>query len=670
MSAHRPALRPLLLALALCAQAHAQLPPLIDRDALFGEVQIADAKVSPDGRYLAFLKPYKGVRNLWVKKTTEAFAAARPVSAEDHRPIPAYLWSRDGKYLLYVQDQGGDENFNVYAVDPAASPAGGAAVPAARNITAVKGARVEIYALPKHNPDIMFIGLNDRDKAWHDLYRLRLSSGERTLLEKNTERIASWVFDHKGQLRLAVRTTGSGDTEILRVDHGRFTRIYSCTITEECGPAGFDATNRHVYVRTNKDVNLVGLVLLDPATGAVSRIESDPDGRDDLGPTLFSERSDRLIATVYEDDKPRVYWKDKVFEDDYRWLKGKLGTMELRFASGSRDENLWVIQAYGDVEPGETYLYDRRTHSLELQFRDREEIPRAALAPTHSIRYMSPDGTEIQAYLTLPRGVTAKDLPLMLFPHGGPWARDIWGFQRFPQFFANRGYAVLQPNFRGSTGFGKTFLNAGNGQWGRAMQDDLTAGVKYLITAGTVDARRVGIAGGSYGGYATLAGVAFTPDLYAAAVSIVGPSNLITLLASVPPYWEAFRRIMYLRMGDPDTAEGRKLLAEESPLNSADRIRTPLMVVQGANDPRVNKRESDQIVIAAREHGVPVEYLVAPDEGHGFARPINNLAMVAQMEKFLSAHLGGRYQESVPQEVGARLREITVDPRTVVLAEK
>src|SRR5258708_33585261 len=287
-----------------------------------------------------------------------------------------------------------------------------------------------------------------------------------------------------------------------------------------------------------------------------------------------------------------------------------------------------------------------------------------------TIRYKSSDGLEISAYLTLPKGVPAKGLPLIVLPHGGPWARDSWGFNGLGQFLANRGYAVLQPNFRSSTGYGKKFLNAGNKQWGDRMQDDLTWGVKQLVAEGIADPKRVGIMGGSYGGYATLAGVAFTPDLYAAAVSIVGPSNLITLLAAVPPYWEAFRKTLYLRMGDPDTAEGRKLLSAESPLNSADRIRTPLMVVQGADGPRVNKRESDQIVVAAREHGVAVEYLVAPDEGHGFARPINNLAMVAEMEKFLAAHLGGRYQEGVPEEVSARLREITVDPRTVVLAEK
>jgi dipeptidyl aminopeptidase/acylaminoacyl peptidase len=657
-----------LLALAFAVPGHAALPPLIDRDALFGEVQIAGAQISPDGRYLSFLKPYQGVRNIWVKKTTEPFAAARPLSAESHRPVSAYFWSRDSKYVLYAQDLNGDENFNIYAIDPDTAPPAGAQVPTARNLTDMKGVRAQIYDLPKNDPDVMFVGLNDRDKSWHDLYRLRISSGERTLLRQNTEHIAGWGFDHKGELRLAVRTTPAGDTEILRVDRDAFTRIYSCDVTEACELEAFDPDNRQVYLLSNKGVNLIGLYLLDPQTQAVTLIESDPERRVDLGRALFSDASDRLIATVYQDDHERVYFKDPRYADDYKWLKSRFNGGEVHYGSSTRDDNLFVVTAVSDVEPGQTYLFSRSPRMLELQYRLREEIPRDALAPMQSIRYKSTDGTEIQAYLTLPKGVPPSKLPLVVWPHGGPWARDVWGFSAFPQFFANRGYAVLQPNFRASTGFGKAFLNAGNGQWGRKMQDDLSAGVKVLIQEGTVDAKRVGIAGGSYGGYATLAGVAFTPDLYQAAVSIVGPSNLITLLASIPPYWEAGRKIMYRRMGDPGTAEGRKLLAAESPLNSAARIRTPLMVVQGANDPRVNKRESDQIVIAARDHGVPVEYLVAPDEGHGFARPINNLAMMAQMEKFLAAHLGGRFQEGVPAEVAARLKEITVDPKSVVLA--
>jgi dipeptidyl aminopeptidase/acylaminoacyl peptidase len=651
----------------LCSVANAALPPIIDRDALFGEVQIANAQISPDGRFISFLKPYKGVRNIWVKRTAEPFAAARPVSAESHRPVQQYFWSRDGRYLLYVQDHDGDENFNVYAVDPAASPDAKSGVPAARNVTAAKGARAEIYERPKNEPDIIYIGLNDRDPSWHDLYRLRLSSGERTLLRQNTEHIAEWVFDHAGKLRLATRTTDKGDTEILRVDASGFTPLYSCDVTEQCGPEGFDADNARVYVATNKGVDLVGYTLLDPASGAVTAIESDPQKRVDLGGLLFSDLTDKLVGTVYEDDRQRFYWIDPQWQADYRFLTAQLPGRELRASSSTRDENLFIVTAFADTEPGETYLFDRKAHTLALQFRVREEVPREALTNTTSIRYKSLDGLEIPAYLTLPKGVGERNLPLMVVPHGGPWARDNWGYNGLVQFLANRGYAVLQPNFRSSTGYGKAFLNAGNGEWGRKMQDDLTAGVQYLVARGTADPKRVGILGGSYGGYATLAGVAFTPDLYQAAVSIVGPSNLITLLGAIPPYWEAYRRIMYARMADPGTPEGKKLLEAESPLNSAARIRTPLLVAQGANDPRVHKRESDQIVVAARDHGVPVVYLVAPDEGHGFARPINNLALFTAVERFLADHLGGRYQESVPPEVAARLKEITVAPKSVTL---
>lgn len=410
------------------------------------------------------------------------------------------------------------------------------------------------------------------------------------------------------------------------------------------------------------------LALLDPASGNAATVESDPEKRVDLDDALFSDADDRLLATIYEDDRQRIYWKDKAYESDYDWLRKKIPGRDIRFTSHTRDENIWLVNAFGDVEPGEVYLFDRKQKTLALQYRVREDIPRDSLAQQNPIRYQSSDGLEIPGYLTVPKGVPPKELPLVVFPHGGPWGRDQWGYDTFAQFFANRGYAVLQPNFRGSTGYGKNFLNAGNGEWGRKMQDDLTWGVKYLIAQGTVNAKRVGIAGGSYGGYATLAGVAFTPNLYSAAVAIVPPSDLIFLLKSIPPYWEAGRKQMYTRMADPNTPEGRKLLEEESPVNAAANIRTPLMVVQGANDPRVHKRNSDEIVIAARDHGVPVAYLVAPDEGHGFARPINNLAMVAAMERFMAKYLDGRFQESMPPQVTNRLKEITVDPKTVVLA--
>jgi len=322
------------------------------------------------------------------------------------------------------------------------------------------------------------------------------------------------------------------------------------------------------------------------------------------------------------------------------------------------------------VEPGETWLFDRNSKKLTFQFRIREKIDRASLSPMKPISYKSSDGLEIPAYLVVPKGLPEKSLPTLVIPHGGPWARDSWRYNALAQFFANRGYAVLMPNFRGSTGYGKKFLNAGNGEWGRKMQDDITWGVKHLTQTGVSDPKRIGILGGSYGGYATLAGVAFSPDVYRAAVDIVGPSNLITLLEAIPPYWEAGRKIMYSRMADPGTPEGKAWLKERSPLSAAAQIRTPLMVVQGANDPRVNKGEAEQIVIALRDRGFPVEYLLAPDEGHGFARPVNNMAMYMAAEKFLAKHLDGRYQEGGKPEVVARLKEITVDPKTVILSKK
>jgi dienelactone hydrolase len=338
--------------------------------------------------------------------------------------------------------------------------------------------------------------------------------------------------------------------------------------------------------------------------------------------------------------------------------------------SRTRDERYWLFTAHSDTEPGQTLLFDRKTRVITPQYKIREKLPRQDLAEMKPVTYKSSDGLEIPAYLTLPKGVVAKNLPTLIVPHGGPWGRDEWGYNTLAQFYANRGYAVLEPNFRGSTGYGRKFLDAGNLEWGRKMQDDLTWGVKYLVAEGIADPKRVGIMGGSYGGYATLAGVAFTPDLYAAAVDVVGPSNLITLMESIPPYWEAARKTFAVRMGDVSTAEGKALLAERSPLNSVDKIKTPLLVAQGANDPRVNRREAEQIVIALRDRGFPVEYILAPDEGHGFARPVNNLALFMEAEKFLAAHLGGRYQEGGSAESVARLKEITVDPKTVVLAKK
>jgi dipeptidyl aminopeptidase/acylaminoacyl peptidase len=647
-------------------------PPLIDRDLFFGNPEIAAGQLSPDGKYLAFLKPWKDTRNIYVKGVDEPFSAAHLVTAESKRPIPFYFWTRDSKYILYIKDNDGDENFNVYAVDPAAKPAAGAEAPAARDLTGLKGVRVQIIDLPKSDPDALYIGLNDRDKAWHDLYKLKISTGEKTLVRKNTERITGWSFDVHGNLRLATRSAENGDNEIFRVDADKLTKIYSCTVFEQCDVLRFQKDGKHAWMATNKgaELNLASLALLDPETGKTEIVESDPLKRVDFFAAVFSDLTDDIVITQYLDDHVRRYFRDKGTEADFKWLRAKFPGKEVGRASWSFDEQLWLVAVNSDTEPGEDYLLDRKTHKLTFQFKIREKLPREALAPMQVVSYKSSDGLEIPAYLTLPKGVPAKNLPAIVLPHGGPWGRDLWGYNGFVQFFANRGYAVLQMNFRGSTGYGKKFIDAGNQEWGRKMQDDVTWGAKYLIAQGIADPKRIGIFGGSYGGYATLAGVAFTPDLYAAAVDLFGPANLITLLNSIPPYWEAGRQMFYQRMGNPTTPEGKALLIERSPLTSAAKIKTPLMIAQGANDPRVNHAESEQIVVALRDRGFPVEYLLIPDEGHGFARPVNNMAAMMAAEAFFAKYLGGRHQEGGTPEVVARLKDVTVDPKTVVLARK
>jgi dipeptidyl aminopeptidase/acylaminoacyl peptidase len=645
------------------------LPPLIDRELIFGNPEIAGAQISPNGQYIAFLKPWKDTRNVYVKAVGEPFSAARLMTTESKRPVAGYFWTRDSKYILYVKDNDGDENFNVFAVDPSAAPAAGTDAPPSRDLTGLKGVRVIPYELPKSDPDVVYIGLNDRDKAWHDLYKLKISTGEKTLLRKNTDRVTDWSFDLKGQLRLATRNAENGDTEILRVDADKLTPIYSCTVFETCNTMHFSTAGNRVYMQTNKGSDLISLELLDPATGKTEMVESDPLGKVDLGGALFSEATDELVETWYVDARAKTYFKNKQYGADYRWLEEHYKGKEISVVSRTNDERYWLFAAASDTEPGETVLFDRKTRTLTPQYTIREKLPRADLAEMKPITYKSSDGLEIPAYLTLPKGMPAKNLPTLIVPHGGPWARDDWGYNTLAQFFANRGYAVLMPNFRGSTGYGRKFLDAGNLQWGLTMQDDITWGVKYLVAEGIADPKRVGILGGSYGGYATLAGVAFTPDVYAAAVDICGPSNLITLMESIPPYWEAARKTFAVRMGDVSTPAGTAILKAASPLNSTDRIKTPLLVAQGANDPRVNRREAEQIVIALRDRGFPVEYVLAPDEGHGFARPVNNLALFMESEKFLAKYLGGRAQEGGSAESVARLKEITVDPKTVVLAK-
>jgi dipeptidyl aminopeptidase/acylaminoacyl peptidase len=525
--------------------------------------------------------------------------------------------------------------------------------------------------VPDSDPDAIYVGINDRDKAWHDLYKVKISTGERTLINENKHRMQQMVFDHTDKLRLAVRSAQNGDTELLRIEpDGKTAKIYDCNSLQNCSPSTFHKHNKRVYIRTNKgSLDLIELALLDVATGKVEKVEGDPMAKVDLAGVNFSGATKEMIATIYYEDKARIYWKDKKFENFHKVIKERLGDREINFQSATKDESKFVVVTSSDVDPGTVWLFDAKSKGLTTLYQVREKLDRKLLSPMVPVRYKSSDGLEIPGYLTIPKGSNGKNLPLIVNPHGGPWGRDMWGYSTYAQFLANRGYAVLQPNFRASTGYGKKFLNAGNNEWGQKMQDDITWGVKHLVEQGIVDPKRVGIMGGSYGGYAALAGVTFTPDVYAASVAIVPPSNLQTLLDSIPPYWEAIRETFYKRMGDPRTPEGLAQMRRQSPHAHADKITTPLMVVQGANDPRVKQRESDQIVVALRDRKYPVEYILAPDEGHGFARPVNNMAMIAASEKFLAKYLGGRYQESMTPDVAKRLAEITVDPANVKIID-
>ncbi len=643
----------------------ADATPLIDRSLFFGDPDISGAQLSPDGEFIAFLKPWKQMRNLWIKRTDEPFDAARRLTAETRRSVDFFRWTRDGKYILVYKDEGGDENFNLHAVDPRAAGAEGAAP--SRNLTGGGKIATIIYALPRNEPDVIYAGLNDRDPAWHDLYRIRISTGERELIRQNNDRIAWWHFDNDGKPRLAVRARPDGTKEMLRVDADGLRVIFVTDPFEGVNFQRFHPDGRRAWLVTDKGEGrkLTELILLDLDTGSEELVERDPENRTDLWGAVFSEASDSLIATVYNREKIAFHWQTPDWRATGDLLAAELPGMTLSLESGTRDDNRWLVRAYADNDPGGTWLLDRAAGKLTPIFRLRESLPRAGLSAQQPLSYKSSDGLDIPAYLTLPVGLGDKNLPLIVLPHGGPWGRDNWGFNSAVQFLANRGYAVLQPNFRGSSGHGKEFINAGNLQWGDKMQDDLTWGVREMISRGIADPKRTGILGISYGGYATLAGVAFTPDLYAAAVAIVAPSNLLTLMASFPPYWESMRTVFYRRMGDPRTEEGRQQLRRQSPLFSADRIKTPLMVVQGANDPRVTIAESDQIVEALHRHRFPVEYLVAPDEGHGFSGELNKLAMFTAIESFLAKHLGGRCQQDVPPDVATRLSVLRVDPASV-----
>jgi dipeptidyl aminopeptidase/acylaminoacyl peptidase len=648
--------------------AKAKEPPLIDRDLFFGNAEISDGQLSPDGRYISFMKAYNGIENVWVKRFDEPFENARPVTATT-RPLYAYLWTRDGKYIVFAKDNDGDENVNIFAVDPSAL-AGKDGVPEARNLTPMKNVTAQIYVVSRNNPDHMYVALNDRDPAWHDLYRLSISSGKLEKLYENKDRATGYTFDWDDRLRMISKNDLNGNTTMYRVDQGgALSPLYDFNVNEQAAVYGWNEDNSRCYLVTNKgELDRSTCYLMDPATGKLSFFEEDPKKRVDFGGIRFDDNSRKPVATQYTADKTEYLWKDRQWEELYGFLRKRFPGREVVFQSMTNDNSKMLIEVTGDKYASETWFLDAKTRKLIQQYTPRPKLKAVEdhLAKMEPVSYLSSDGLSIPGYLTLPVGKTARKLPLVVLVHGGPKGpRDNWGYNAEVQFLANRGYAVLQPNFRASGGYGKKFLNAGDGQWGKLMQDDITWGVRHLVDKGIADRNRVAIMGGSYGGYATLAGLAFTPDLYACGVDIVGPSNLFTLLESVPPYWESFRAYLYGMVGDPNTEAGKAQIRAASPLFSVDRINKPLLIIQGANDPRVKQAESDQIVSALRDKNKKVQYLLAKDEGHGFYKPLNLKAMYAETEKFLSEVIGGRYQDYMEDDVRKTLESLRVDIKSV-----
>ena len=640
------------------------LPPLIPLERLFDNPEIAGAQISPDGEWLSYLKPYQEKLNIHIRPV--AGGEERRMTADTVRPISGYFWSADGDQLLYVQDRGGDENFHVYAV-----PVGGTGVPEARDLTPYPGVRAMIYAVPDELPDRILVGLNRRNPSAFDAFWLNLETGELTLAVENPGRFSSYELDPQNRVRVAVGQGPAGETVI----HARETvdaswrEVASYPAGEQVSVLRFHPAGEQLYLGSNHgEANLTRLVLLDLDTGEETVVESDPLNQVDLGGAAFSDVTDSLIATVYVGDTVRIYPKTQAFARDLARLRDvHRGTPGV--TSMTRDEDTWVVTFDSPTDPGATYLFDRETGEATFLFRPRPWLEPEHLADMRPVSFRSRDGLLIHGYLTTPRRVPATNLPLVLLVHGGPWARDVWGFQPEVQLLANRGYAVLQVNYRGSTGYGEEFFNAAVNQFARGMHDDLIDGVRWAIAEGIADSTNVAIYGGSYGGYATLVGLTMTPEVFACGVDYVGPSSLITLIESFPAYWRPFLEGTWYRfVGDPSDPADVEQLRARSPLFFVDRIEDPLLIVQGANDPRVTKREADQLAIALRERGVPVRYLLAENEGHGFANADNRMALYRSMELFLADCLGGRTQPDIAPEIEQRIREMTVNVDTLRLS--
>jgi dipeptidyl aminopeptidase/acylaminoacyl peptidase len=618
--------------------ARGELPPLIPRKVLFGNPVKASPTISPDGKRLAWLAPDKNnVLQVWVQ--TRGQDDARQVTQDKKRGIQIYAWTYAPDTLIYAQDNEGDENYHVYAVDVGKGTT--------RDLTPYKGVQARPLGSNRNHPNELLVALNRRNPRLHDVYRIFLDTGEVKLDTENPGNVIGWTADNDLQVRIASNLTPQGGLELRYRDDpkGKWKKLLTWAQEDNNGgPVGFTKDNKSVYLRSSEGRDTLSLVQRDLASGKETLIASDPKA--DVAGVMIHPDTKKVEAVSF--NRERVKWK--ALDDDvkaYLQVLEKSAPGEPSLASSDRAYKTWVVAYSADVTPTAYYLYDRTTKKLTKLFTARPALEKYKLAPMKPVIIKARDGLELVSYLTLPVGVESKNLPTVLYVHGGPWARDSWGYDSAAQWLANRGYAVLQVNYRGSTGFGKKFVEAGNREWARKMHDDLIDAVRWAVKEGYSDPKKVAIMGGSYGGYAALVGAAFTPDEFCCAVSIVGPSNLVTLLKSIPPYWEPMKKIFAVRVGEPDD---EKFLKERSPLFRADKIKIPMLIVQGANDPRVKKAESEQIVAAVRKAGKPVTYLLFKDEGHGFVRPENRMKYSAAAEAFLVKYLGGRAEPPSKEE--------------------
>jgi dipeptidyl aminopeptidase/acylaminoacyl peptidase len=609
----------------------AKLPDLIPREVLFGNPERTSPQLSPDAKMLAYLAPdKKNVLQVFVR--TVGKNDDRQVTQDKKRGIRTYFWAYDGERLLYLQDTDGDENFHVYSVILKSG--------VVRDLTPFQGVRAAgTHVAPEH-PDEMLVALNVNDRRKFDMYRVNLKSGAVELDTENPGTVMDWVPDADFKIRAAVATTpqdGGQDLLVREAVDKPWKKQRHWSFEEEGHPIGFSKDGKTLYLEGNHDANALRLLALDLATGKEEVLAED--GSYDLGGVLVHPTRHTIQAVSFNRDK--VEWKvlDKDIAEDFKEL-AKVRSGQYSVASRDLADKTWLIAYSTDDGPATYFVYDRENRKAQRLFSSQPKLEGLSLSPMKPIKFQSRDGLTIHGYLTTPVGVEARNLPTVLLVHGGPWGRDSWGFNPMAQWLANRGYAVLQVNFRGSAGYGKKFLNAGNREWAGKMHDDLLDAVEWAKREGVADAKKIAIMGDSYGGYATLVGLTFSPDVFACGVDIVGPSNIVSLLKTIPPYWGPMKAMLAKRVGDVSKEED--FLKSRSPLFRVDQIKAPLLIGQGANDPLVNQAESDQIAAALRKAGKPVEYVVYSDEGHGFARPENRLHFYAMAEQFLAKHIGGR----------------------------